>query len=49
MKIRESMLIAEESRYLLVIGAMAEVQTAEDSCLGDANDHKSYSVGLQLK
>jgi len=49
LKIRESMLIAEESRYLPVIGAMAEVQTADDSFLGDANDHKSYTVGLQLK
>ena len=49
LKIRESMLIAEESRYLPVIGAMAEVQTADDTFLGDANDHKSYTVGLQLK
>jgi outer membrane protein TolC len=49
LKIRESMLIAEESRYLPVIGAMAEVQTADNTFLGDANDHKSYTVGLQLK
>ncbi len=49
LRIRESMLIAEESRYLPVVGAMAEMQTADDSFLGDANDHKSYTVGLQLK
>lgn len=49
LRIRESMLIAEESRYLPTIGAMAEIQTADDSFLGDANDHKSYTVGLQLK
>lgn len=49
LRIRESMLIAEESRYLPTIGAMAELQTADDSFLGDANDHKSYTVGLQLK
>lgn len=49
LKIRESMVILEESRYLPSIGAMAEVQTADDSFLGDANDHKSYTVGLQLK
>ena len=49
LRIRESMLTLEESRYLPTIGAMAEVQTADDSFLGDANDHKSYTVGLQLK
>ncbi len=49
LRIRESMLIAEESRYLPVVGAMAEMQTADDSFLGGANDHKSYTVGLQLK
>ena len=49
LKIRESMLIAEESRYFPTLGAMAEVQTADDSFLGDASDHKSYTVGLQFK
>jgi outer membrane protein len=49
LKIRESMLIAEESRHLPTLGAMAEVQTADDTFLGDANDHKSYTVGLQFK
>lgn len=49
LRIRENMLIAEESRYLPLIGAMAEMQTADDSFLGDANDHKSYTLGLQLK
>jgi outer membrane protein TolC len=49
LRIRDNMLIAEESRYLPVIGAMAEIQTADDTFLGDANDHKSYTLGLQLK
>lgn len=49
LKIRESMVTIEESRYLPTIGAMAEAQTADDSFLGDANDHKSYTVGVQLK
>lgn len=49
LRIRESMVTLEESRYLPTIGAMAEIQTADDSFLGDANDHKSYTVGLQLK
>jgi len=49
LKIRESMVVAEESRWLPTIGAMAEVQTADDTFLGDASDHSSYSVGLQLR
>ncbi|MCO4846303.1 MAG: TolC family protein, partial [Sulfurovum sp.] len=31
-----------------MIGALAEMQTADDSFLGDANDHKSYTIGMQL-
>jgi len=49
LRIHKSKLTAEESRYLPTIGAMAELQTADDSFLGDANDHKSYTVGVQLK
>lgn len=49
LKIQESMITLEESRYLPTLGAMAEVQTTDDTFLGDANDHKSYTVGLQLK
>lgn len=48
LKIRDSVLVAEKSRYLPMVGAMAEMQTADDSFLGDANDHKSYTVGVQL-
>ena len=48
-QLREEMLIAEESRYLPTLGAMAEVQTSDDTFLADANDHKSYTVGLQFK
>ena len=49
LKIRDNMLVAEKSRYLPMIGAMAEMQTADDTFLGDANDHKSYTVGMQLR
>lgn len=49
LKIRESIVTLEESRHLPTIGAMAELQTADDSFLGDANEHKSYTVGVQLK
>ena len=48
-QLREEMLVAEESRYLPTLGAMAEVQTSDDTFLADANDHKSYTVGLQFK
>lgn len=48
LKIRDNILVAEKSRYLPMIGAMAEMQTADDNFLGDANDHKSYTVGVQL-
>ena len=48
LKIRENILVAEKSRYLPMIGALAEMQTADDSFLGDANDHKSYTIGMQL-
>lgn len=49
LKVRENMLVAQESKYLPTIGAMAEVQTAADSFLADAKDHSSYTLGLQLK
>jgi outer membrane protein TolC len=37
------------SSYFPVIGARAEVATADDTFLGDAVDHASYTVGAQLK
>ena len=49
LKLRENMLISEESRYLPSIGAMAELQTADNTFLGEAGKHSSYTVGLQLK
>jgi len=49
LKVHDSMLVAQKSRHLPVIGAMAEMQTADDTFLGDANDHKSYTLGMQLK
>ena len=49
LKIRDSMVVVEESRWLPSIGAVAEVQTSDDTFLGDANDHSSYTIGLQLK
>lgn len=48
LQVRENMQVVQESRYLPTIGAMAELQTSDDTFLGDANEHKSYTVGVQL-
>jgi len=48
LNIYKSMLTVEKSRYLPTVGAIAEVQTADNNFLSDANDHKSYTVGIQL-
>jgi len=48
LNIHEHILNSEKSRYLPSIGAMAEVQTSDDSFLGEASDHSSYTLGVQL-
>lgn len=46
--IRKSMLNASEASYYPTVGAFAELATADDTFLGDAGDHKSYTVGARL-
>ncbi|QOP45476.1 TolC family protein [Sulfurimonas paralvinellae] len=46
--IRKSMLDASEAGYYPTVGAFGEVATADDTFLGDANDHKAYTVGARL-
>ena len=46
--IRENMLRVQNSAYYPTVGAFGEVSTADDSFLGDANDHKAYTVGARL-
>ena len=46
--IRKNMVDVEESAYYPMVGAFGEVATADDSFLGDASDHKSYTVGARL-
>ncbi|MEA3371267.1 MAG: TolC family protein [Campylobacterota bacterium] len=46
--IRKSMLEASEASYYPTVGAFAELATADDTLLGDAGDHKSYTVGARL-
>lgn len=39
----------QKSENLPVIGAFAEISSADDTFLGDFDDHKSYTIGVQLK
>ena len=46
--IRKNMVGVEQSAYYPMVGAFGEIATADDSFLGDASDHKSYTVGARL-
>jgi len=48
LQIRESMVSAKMSEFYPMVGAFAEVSTADDEFLGDAGDHKAYTVGARL-
>ncbi|MEN4052296.1 MULTISPECIES: TolC family protein [Sulfurimonas] len=48
LEIRKSMLDASQAVYYPTLGAFGEVATADDTFLGDANDHKAYTVGARL-
>jgi outer membrane protein TolC len=48
LEIRKSMVDVQESGYYPMIGAFAEVSTADDEFFGDASDHKAYTVGARL-
>ncbi len=48
LKVRKNMLKVSKSSYYPMVGAFAEVATADDTFLGDADDHKSYTVGARL-
>lgn len=47
--IRKNMLSAKEAAYYPTLGAFGEVATADNSFLGDAVDHQSYTVGARLQ
>lgn len=46
--IRDNMVRAQQSAYYPTVGAFGEVSTADDTFLGNANDHKAYTVGARL-
>ena len=48
LKVRESMLDVSKSFYFPMVGAFAEIATADNSFLGEADDHKAYTVGARL-
>jgi outer membrane protein TolC len=48
LEIRKSMLESSQAAYYPTVGAFGEIATADDTFLGDANDHKAYTVGARL-
>ncbi|WP_373072602.1 TolC family protein [Sulfurimonas sp.] len=48
LKIRESMVDVEQSSFYPMVGAFAEISTADDKFMGDASEHKAYTVGARL-
>lgn len=48
LEVRRSMTDVSESAYYPMIGAFAEVSTADDEFLGDSSDHMAYTVGARL-
>lgn len=48
-KMRKEGVTLQRSAYLPVVGAFGEVSTADNTFLGDAKDHASYTVGARLK
>jgi len=48
LSIRESMLNVSQASYYPTVGAFGEIATADDTFLGDAVDHQSYTVGARL-
>ena len=48
LEIRKNMVSASEATSYPNVGAFAELATADDTFLGDAADHKAYTVGARL-
>ncbi len=48
LEVRKSMVDVSKSAYYPMVGAFAEGSTADNSFLGDANDHSAYTVGARL-
>ena len=48
LEVRKSMVSVSKSSYYPMVGAFAEIATADDTFLGEADDHKSYTLGARL-
>ena len=48
LRITQKMIDAQQADYYPMVGAFGEIATADDTFLGDANDHKAYTVGARL-
>lgn len=48
LELKKSMVNAAESSYYPMVGAFAEVSSADETLLGDASDHKSYTIGARV-
>jgi outer membrane protein TolC len=48
LEITDDMLTVSRSGFLPQVGAFAEIATADNSFLGDAEDHKAYTIGARL-
>ena len=46
--IRKDMVQASQAGYYPTVGAFAEVATADNTFLGNADDHKAYTIGARL-
>jgi len=48
LSIRKNMVGVAKSAYYPTVGAFAEIATADDTFLGQADDHKAYTIGARL-
>lgn len=48
LEVKRNMINAQEASYYPTVGAFAEIATADNTFLGNANDHKAYTVGARL-
>lgn len=48
LEVRKNMLEVSKSSYYPMVGAFAEVSTADNEFLNDVNDHSAYTVGARL-
>lgn len=48
LSVRKNMISVSKANYYPMVGAFGELSTADDSFLGDAGDHKAYTIGARV-